>query len=709
MLRRTCLGRTANAHVRYGFFPIDRPHVDDSLVALRVCLSSCGLQQRLDTLCKRAYPSCPLESVARNRRGGAVSRRWHVEDFEFHCMLQPPSRTMRLTLTCVDDRGHQMPCAAGLDQAFGGSTWAWRVPGCPSPMLQSADTELEGKRARLAAKLHDIHRAGCEVAPACLASPGMSVPSSSAPHASPQAVEAGLLPLPQWVQLPPDVVRARLERLQRLGYLNCTLANDELKGACSLTRPNHEWLRWSWSNGNVKRGSGGGLGTSDASVSWWEPTDGTAAGTQPFEAVRWLTYLEQLAWRRRRQDEVESHRHQSQQHTEDEALQQRRRLAHGRAPRWLASFVGDSTARQQAVSLCCLLLAASRASEVTSFGVHVTKNKPMLDFRCEVTGAGGEIKGAIQYRRIFRADSHTQHRPPELTPRLHPSLLLAIGAAPEVLVINLGAWEYQEGCGSRHSLHDMLCNVSRPWVLVDYAKKWSLISSALETAYPAGTPLRKGATVVLRTATPRDFDREGRCRDRAPLTSDLAESTMLDPNSMRFAELSKNAILTAVAAERVPWVRVLDAYAIARLRVDAHPGRKVSRQGRLVEDCLHHCLPGLPDIFNGRLLEMVSDQVLTGGRMEAGQASPHAVLQRWNPKLGANRLVRFSGEGVGADGRGGGWGGERLALSLEATADTRPMRLVCPPVEPQNKPDRTILGVCSDLIPSSPTAKGTYT
>ena len=51
--------------------------------------------------------------------------------------------------------------------------------------------------------------------------------------------------------------------------------------------------------------------------------------------------------------------------------------------------------------------------------------------------------------------------------------------------------------------------------------------------------------------------------------------------------------VSASVWQRVPWVRVLDAYDIARLRVDAHPE---------YGDCTHYCLPGVPDVWNGRML-----------------------------------------------------------------------------------------------------------
>ena len=58
---------------------------------------------------------------------------------------------------------------------------------------------------------------------------------------------------------------------------------------------------------------------------------------------------------------------------------------------------------------------------------------------------------------------------------------------PTVLVINLGAWEYEDGCvHSLHSLHDTLCDEPgqavpwRHWVLSGYAAKLGLLATALE-------------------------------------------------------------------------------------------------------------------------------------------------------------------------------------------------------------------------------------
>jgi hypothetical protein len=112
----------------------------------------------------------------------------------------------------------------------------------------------------------------------------------------------------------------------------------------------------------------------------------------------------------------------------------------------------------------------------------------------------------------------------------------------------------------------------------------------------------------------------------------------------------------------VPFVRVLDAYAIARSRADAHPGPdpKTNPRGRtdsmrLYDDCLHYCLPGVPDLFNGRLQRMIEERAsiaearragsagaLAEGSAEAVEGAPGTLLARWNFEFGGAPFVQGS-------------------------------------------------------------------
>ena len=188
-------------------------------------------------------------------------------------------------------------------------------------------------------------------------------------------------------------------------------------------------------------------------------------------------------------------------------------------------------------------------------------------------------------------------------------------------------------------------------------------------------------------------------------------------------------LLTARSA--VPWVRVLDAYSIARARPDAHPGPdpKTNPNGRTdslrhFDDCLHYCLPGIPDVYNGRLqtiLEQTAaeaelkrqlrtdassegaaskypteDAVISmGGDAASGivEGVPGTVIARWNFEFGRAQFVQ----------------GEAPRISLQLGRLASPAPLDCPLRAPgivprgiQNtnwsaKDLPPLLGICSDL------------
>ena len=237
------------------------------------------------------------------------------------------------------------------------------------------------------------------------------------------------------------------------------------------------------------------------------------------------------------------------------------------------------------------------------------------------------------YDRVNKlGGSLLQWRPHELTPRLMP-LSFSGSAAPAVLILSASAWEYEEGCDSMIALHDSVCNGTRWWTFADYAKRWALVGAALDAAYPRAK--RRHSLVAVRTASPRDFEPghvndHGSCRRTAPLTA-AEEPRADDARSSRFAVQTQNLLLLATVAQRHPWVRVLDGYEISHLRADAHPaaddftraGRASKRDKRRSgDDCLHYCVPGVPDVYNGRLLSMLRDHVAPGRRRSArGEAT----------------------------------------------------------------------------------------
>ena len=500
-----------------------------------------------------------------------------------------------------------------------------------------------------------------------------------------------------------------VNRLRRLGYLNCSMQYDELKDGCMAMRPDLDWLQYAWMSqrgATVPKPSDNGSGETHSpsaqAVSWWLKN---GLGEDAFDAERFLRGLARLS--SRRADAAKVPRESTgplgfgdDSNKEVEVL-----------------FAGDSTARQQAVSLCCLLRAGSAVAN-SAFHVVVTKAVPFMDFKCRVYHASSRRSlASVSFQRIMRADSLPTWRPVERTPRLSPVLASAIARAPTMLIINLGAWEYEDGCTDMHSTHDALCNNTRPWILKEYASKWMLIAAALRATYhreKSGAPQAARSMVVWRAATPRDFEggvakQGGRCRRRQPLgRAELAAAERhLNPASMRFAVLTKNVIMDAVAAQAVPWVRVLDAYSIARQRADAHPGPdpKTNRGGslhpRAFDDCLHYCLPGMPDLYNGRLLRLLEATVDASPPPSAAASSggsvkvlplvegvPGTLLARWNFDVGGRRFVQGISQNF------------KVQVYPEPAAAPTPLECPLPAVranEAGTGPTEPLLGFCSDF------------
>ena len=778
--REVCMGRTGGSPAT---FEVDV----EARSAMRTCsMSGCGLQAQLNARClawsqaAKAPPACRSSTVARNRRvlGGHDAR---TEDFDWTCAPAPSAENnataLPMIMACVDDRGNMAPChsvreakqpslscwpgthggmpimhdmhRAGCTPppmclATPGSGWPTAFPAAlpdatdpPPPSLPALPHWVRRRGvaggsvdARLAAEeAAEEGRDGAGGAPGGGDGQGASLDYRRSDGASSYATAfadaasraARVRSSSSGRRLSADKPKRRamgagggaeatVRRLYELGYLNCSMAYDELKDGCMAMRPDWDWLQYSWA---APKGAGGAEAppatppsVAAQAVSWWLPAGGVG-GADAFDADAFLRALARLG----------AERHGGKAAGEGARADKEQEVL----------FVGDSTARQQTVSLCCLLTAGAAAAG-GAFRVVVTKAVPYMDFKCRVYTSTSRNRpvASVSFLRFMRADALPTWRPVERTPKLSPVLASAVAKRPAVLILNLGAWEYEDGCNDMHSLHDALCNATRPWIMREYASKWMLLASALRASYFSRGRAAKGAVVVWRAATPRDFEggvakQGGRCRRHAPIKPpELGRlETHLDPASMRFAVLTKNVIMDAVAMQRAPWVHILDAYGIARQRADAHPGPdpKTNRQGslhpRAYDDCLHYCLPGVPDLYNGRLLSLLERAVSDGAPSTStapavaataaataapAEGVPGALLARWNFGFGERKFVQ------GALASGG--------LQLQFSRDAPSTALECPlpsanggayppatRAEPLAGPP--LLGFCSDFDTSS--------
>jgi len=673
-LKGSCFGRTA------GSPPVFQPHlraanalaqeeswpINSSVVTGYVHCSPCPLQEELDAHCQHIYAQsqgpCRSEAVARHTK---LLDYPDEEDFAWACYARPPEDAP-LALMCVDGRGMMSPCTS--------------VNKSRASICRMRGTVSRHEEAAALNHLHDIHRGGCGV-PACLSAPasgarlaaeGETLPSPQPPPPPSQPS----LPRSEWTRLlvGGETVARRVEVLRRAGYLNCSVTNDETHDTCHRLRPDFDWMGWVLkpSAGKAARAARHHRRNTSAAahaLSWWLAEGSASGGSLDAEAFDPIEFVHHLT-----------------------ALK-----AASRQPARVV-FSGDSTGRQQAVSLCCLLTAGSRLG--APFHVKITVNRAFFNFACNVIGTEQprRVLAMIDFQRYNRADSFQDRRPPELNPRLNGILLRAIMSAPEVLVLNFGAWEYENGCVDMHSLHDALCHEQLPsgslggspwrhWVLSQYAKKLGLVTAALETAYPP--EVRSSKLVVLRLSAPRDFENGtlrtgGRCLRREPIPeAELsAEEATPDRGSRRFAVMSKNVLMLATVAQRTPWVKVLDAYSLARQRADSHPAQPSK------PDCLHYCAPGVVDLFNARLSHLlrqhVDEQHVERHRWRDHLRIPAlpdatSLLKRWNFRFGDQPFI------VGS------------APNLQIQVDPSKPRvdLECPPTR-ITQGGSHLLGFCSD-------------
>jgi hypothetical protein len=270
-----------------------------------------------------------------------------------------------------------------------------------------------------------------------------------------------------------------VDRMDRFGHLDCVAVNDETQGRCMLKLANSSYLDYTW-EGCVQRP----VSAAALAVSWW-PGDGDTA-SDPFDADTFLELLSRLSGDTEERDT-------------EEPLSKRKPAT--------AYFVGEATARQQSISLCCLLRAGLTATGSLN-SVNVTARHP---FACQVVRRD-PIPGAntclaqMYFIRCNRGDSllPKEGRSMQRNPVLNPELAKVIAMTPDVLVVNLGAWSFQYGCNDRKSLHDAFCSGTRPWILHEYALQWALLAGALNQAYSPWK--RRHSLVLLRTTSPSDFE-----------------------------------------------------------------------------------------------------------------------------------------------------------------------------------------------------------
>ena len=247
---------------------------------------------------------------------------------------------------------------------------------------------------------------------------------------------------------------------------------------------------------------------------------------------------------------------------------------------WLSgrriAFVGDSMARNQFMSLQCLL----------------QEHEPhTVD---------------VSFHHSYWLVAHSLARPGAKTQLLDPSSISATlkdvlhgHRAQDCVVVSTSAW----------------------WGISDYALDSSLyaegnisISETFQTA--TQTVLAALATEYLGTPVWRTMGAT-HFNTGSHLDGTCHQGEMSGEFKKGFAKIpmyQKKAV-AAVAPAYAGRVGVLDVTQMTAFRHDAHPGDESRRRGANFDDCRHWCLPGVPDQWNNMLLRLWRDVAARGPKV----------------------------------------------------------------------------------------------
>uniref|UniRef100_A0ACD6ANV2 Uncharacterized protein n=1 Tax=Avena sativa TaxID=4498 RepID=A0ACD6ANV2_AVESA len=268
------------------------------------------------------------------------------------------------------------------------------------------------------------------------------------------------------------------------------------------------------------------------------------------------------------------------------------------------AFIGDSLARNQMDSLLCLLSQAETPTEVhtDAFDRFGTWHFPAHDFTLMVMWtefyAHAVPVADAQGKPTATFDIHLDRLGAEWTSRL-PGL--------DYAVISGGNWFFRVNYLWEGGRRVGCVNCGRDANLTDLGVPYAVrrvVRAAVE-GIARCKDCKSGLVTFLRTYSPDHFEHGswfsgGTCNRTAPLEE---------------GEVSMGSIgweLRRVQRQEVSRVRgsggrrfgVLDVTKAMMMRADGHPGSHFdARWMRNGSDCLHWCLPGPVDMWNGVLLQ----------------------------------------------------------------------------------------------------------
>ena len=262
------------------------------------------------------------------------------------------------------------------------------------------------------------------------------------------------------------------------------------------------------------------------------------------------------------------------------------------------AFIGDSLGRQQFQSLMCMITGGKERPDVVSVGWKYGLIKARGSLRPDGWAYWfPDTNTTILY---YWSASLCDLEPLNIT---NPSTYYAMHLDRparflrrflqkfDVLVLNTGHhWNRGKLNGNRWVMHVGGVPNTDPKIAEIGGAKNLTIHSIVKWV-DSQLPKHPGLKAFYRTISPRhffngDWNTGGSCDNTTPLSDgkEISSDESLDP--------------VAVSAVKGTKVKILDITASSQLRDESHISRYSIKATTGVQDCLHWCLPGIPDMWN---------------------------------------------------------------------------------------------------------------
>ncbi|MED6161534.1 Protein trichome birefringence-like 16, partial [Stylosanthes scabra] len=271
------------------------------------------------------------------------------------------------------------------------------------------------------------------------------------------------------------------------------------------------------------------------------------------------------------------------------------------------AFVGDSLGRQQFQSLMCMISGGEEETQnVEDVGTEYGLVRP----------EGSTHPHGYAYRFIstnttilyYWSSTLCDTQPidatnPDSEVAMHldqpPQFLQKYLHKIHVLVLNTGHhWNRGKLKANRWVMHvNGVPSVDKDLAIIWRAKNFTVHS--VVSWVNSQLPKHPNLKVFFRTISPRhfvggDWDTGGSCNNTTPMS---VGKEIIDEDS---------SDLCAASAVKGTAIKLLDITALSQLRDEAHLSRfRITANPGGVQDCLHWCLPGVPDTWN----EILSAQI----------------------------------------------------------------------------------------------------